>query len=100
MKRIPLAIAATIAVTAGLLAAAPAHADGWEGRGYGGGGRGHEWREHEWREHEWREHRGWGRPYYAPPPVAYAPSYYPPPVVYAPPPVYSAPFISFGFGIR
>ncbi len=78
MNFTPFAFAA--AVVLGTLAAIPAHADDWHGRG------------REWRGHEWREQRGgWGgRPYY-PPPVVYGRPYYRPPVVYAPPPVIYAP---------
>ena len=91
-----LAIAALLAVGGGV-AAAPARADDWGGRGWGGDGwRGRGWREHEWREHEWRE-REWREHHpmvmmappamYAPPPaVVYAP----PPVAYMPPPMPSA----------
>lgn len=106
MNVIPLlAATAAVIVAVGTLAAAPAHADGWNGRGHEGRGEG--WRGHEWREHERREYGGWGRSNYRPPVYAYPPGYYRPPVVYAPPPpvyyappppiVFTAPFIGFGF---
>ena len=95
MKRIPLLIAAAFTATAAL-AAAPANADRWGGRGWQG--EHHEGRR-EWREPAWHGHAGWGRPYYAPPVVAYAPSYYRPPAVYVAPPaiIVQPPFVGFGF---
>lgn len=71
------------------------------------------WRRHEWRDrggyghhggfrHHPSPHGGYGRPYYAGPPVVYVPPrvvpyYYAPP----PPPVYyGVPSVNFGFSFR
>ncbi len=80
------ALAAALAVVAGVPLAAQAH--DWDHGGWRG-------REHAWRGHEWREHHAyWGRPYYAP--RYYAPSY-----GYAPyAPGYYAPGAALNFTIR
>ncbi len=82
------ALAAALAVVAGVPLAAEAH--DWDH-----GWRGHEAREHAWREHEWREHHPWAYGYYGPRYYGYAPSYY----GYAPG-YYVNPGVSLNFAIR
>ena len=77
------ALAAALAVVAGVPLAAEAH--DWD----------HGWRGHEWREHAWREHERFAPRYaYAAPVYRYAPAYV------APAPAYVSPWFNFGFTIR